>query len=102
MPVLDSFQYKCTKRVLPMATCMLVTLPTADVVSSAIEFTTASTVWSSEDDMLISSFVSFSCAIDNIITYYANHVILQTCRIIPCVPAEVSLTLGNTNECCTG
>ena len=75
-----------------MATCMFVTLPVADVVSSAIEFITVSTVWSSEDDMLISSFVSSSCSVEIAITY-ANHVILKQVEKIIHMPVQHSLVL---------
>ena len=67
-----------------MATCMFVTLPVADVVSSAIDFITVSTVWSLEDDM---SFLSSSCSVQIAITY-ANHIILKQVEKIIRMPVQ--------------
>ena len=59
-------------------------------------------MWSSEDDMLISSFVSSSCSVEIAITY-ANHIILKQVEKIIRMPVHsVQHTIGNTNECCTG
>ena len=49
-------------------------------------------MWSLEDDMLISSFVSSICSVEIAITY-ANHVILKQVEKIICMPVRHSLVL---------